>query len=148
MAGKISDNVQELLDVSDSQLDKQQLKESSFNNLMNFLNTYIEKASTQTELKKEVERKLLSKLIEDEDPSYGVLIKLIEVLNRQETDAALPLLQIMANAAKKEDGLLQNANMDPNEKFTVNEMQKTKRLLELIDHLEQTEFDKKDKENK
>jgi hypothetical protein len=138
---------------SNSQIDKNRVKEESFKNLMGFLNGYIQRSTSKSLLKEKVEKMLFDKLeAEEEDVPYGVLIKLQEILSKGETDAAIPILKIIESATKSEKETEQPSltvnqnNTVPG--ITVEDMKGYKKLLDLLEiqkDLKKTEFSEGEK---
>lgn len=133
---------------SNSQIDKNRVKEESFKNLMGFLNGYIARSTSKSKLKEKVEDMLLAKLeAEEEDVPYGVLIKLQEILSKSETDSAIPILKIIESATKSEkepeQPLLSTNPNSSTSGITTEDMKGYKKLLELLEvqkDLKKTEF--------
>jgi hypothetical protein len=133
---------------SNSQIDRNNIKEIAKENIFNFVNAYIKKSTSTSVLKQKVDTLLLAKLEkEDEDVPYGVLIKLVEILSKGETEAATPILKILEASIKME----KESEMFPPDKpllgldgiVTIEQTKKLKELLDLIDvhnKLKQSEF--------
>jgi hypothetical protein len=138
---------------SNSQIDKNRVKEESFKNLMGFLNGYIARSTSKSLLKEKVEKMLFDKLeAEEDDVPYGVLIKLQEILSKGETDAAIPILKIIESATKSEkepeQPLLPTNPNSATSGITTEDMKGYKKLLELLEvqkDLKKTEFSEGEK---
>jgi hypothetical protein len=138
---------------SNSQIDKNRVKEESFKNLMGFLNGYIARSTSKSKLKEKVEQMLFDKLeSEEEDVPYGVLIKLQEILSKGETDSAVPILKIIESATKSEkepdQPLLPTNPNTGTTGITTEDMKGYKKLLELLEvkeSLKKTEFSEGEK---
>jgi len=141
--------INSVTDLSESQKQRLLLQETSAKNLLQFFNTYIEKISKQSEIKSLVENVLLQKLQEDDDIPYGVLIKLHEILSKDETEKINPVLKILEATVKQPDIItqpIQEVSVDEDTKkptVTPEEMRGIKQLLAMINDLEKSEFSKK-----
>ena len=141
--------VHSITDLSESQKQRLLLQETSAKNLLQFFNTYIEKISKQSEIKSLVENVLLQKLQEDDDIPYGVLIKLHEILSKDETEKINPVLKILEATVKQPNIItqpIQEVSVDEDTKkptVTPEEMRGIKQLLAMINDLEKSEFSKK-----
>ena len=144
--------INSVTDLSESQKQRLLLQETSAKNLLQFFNTYIEKISKQSEIKSLVENVLLQKLQEDDDIPYGVLIKLHEILSKDETEKINPVLKILEATVKQPEMIIpqQNSNnlnlkeeKDNITNVTPEEMRGIKHLLSMINDLEKSEFSKK-----
>jgi len=130
---------------SNSIVDRNKIKEESFKNLMGFLNGYIKRSASKSNLKEKVEQMLFDKLeSEEEDVPYGVLIKLIEVLSKSETDASLPILRIIESATKVDKELeappVNQPGFIEGSSVTTEDIKGFKQLLELVNGLKSSEF--------
>lgn len=150
MSDNIENKINELTVISKSQLDRSQVKENAFKNLMGFLNGYISKSKSQSALKIKVESMLMDKLEQDdEDVPYGVLIKLHENLSKTETDSAIPILKIIESATK--NGKEEDAPYSPTVKdkeegtMTSKDINTIKKLLTALGDLKESEFPEEEK---
>ena len=147
----MEDKIDKVLNISNSQLDRNRIKEESFVNLMTFMNVAIMKASTQNRLKEKVEALLLERIEdEDEEIPYGVLIKLIEILGKNEVDASIPILKIIEQANKQPEPSLpenptRSGKENSNSGISGEEVKKVKNILKIIDNLEKSEFSEDEK---
>lgn len=140
----IENKVDSIVNGSKSQIDRGKIKEESFKNLMCFLNGYILRSASKNELKNKIEQLLYKKIEEEgEDLPYGVLIKLLEVLTKNEVEAATPILKIIENATKQSDSPIDSKDdveKDETSNITSDEYKKVKKFLSVIDELEKSEF--------
>ena len=145
MSNNIEEKLNDMTVVSKSQVDRNQVKEESFKNLMGFLNGYISRSSSHSALKIKVEKMLMDKLEEDEeDVPYGVLIKLHEILSKTETDSAIPILKIIESATKhdKDDEPAYAPTVKDKEEgaMTSKDINTIKNLLTALGDLKESEF--------
>lgn len=144
MSKDLITKIDKLTEESNSQKDKMNIKKIASENLIVFLNSYIEKVSTKNDLKSRVEGLLLKKIDdEDDDLPYGVLIKLLEVLGKNETDSASPILKILESAVKQpesESNLNPKGELNEESKITQEDYKSVKKILKIIDDLEKTEY--------
>ncbi len=138
--------INDITSLTDSQVDREKVKQEAFKNLMGFLNGYIQKTTSKQGLKLKIEELLLDKIEkEGEDLPYGVLIKLLEVLSKNEVDTAIPILKIIENATRQPESSIlpnnDNSKMeDASSKVTSDDYKKIKKLLDAISQLEKAEF--------
>jgi hypothetical protein len=148
MSKDLITKIDKLTEESNSQKDKMNIKKIASENLIVFLNSYIEKVSTKNDLKSRVEGLLLKKIDdEDDDLPYGVLIKLLEVLGKNETDSASPILKILESAVKQpesESNLNPKGELNEESKITQEDYKSVKKILKIIDDLEKTEYPSKE----
>lgn len=149
MTSNIENKITDITNESLSQIERSEIGKLSSQNLLNFLNGYINKITAKDSLKEKVENMLRDKLeADEEDIPYGVLIKLLEVLSKAETDTATPLLKIIEAVSKQsEQGLLPgdtNGSGQGKEKYTEKEYSEAKKLLEMASELAKTEFTEKE----
>ena len=142
--------IDDITNESDSQKDRDNIKELTRDTLYTFVNKCIEKSTSTSGLRAKVQEMLLDKLSkETTDVPYGVLIKLEEVLSKGETEAATPILKLLEASikAEKEQEQLPPLNqsiipgIDGN--VTTEEFKKLKDLLNIIEvhnKLKQSEF--------
>jgi hypothetical protein len=145
----IEDKINNITTPSQSQLDREAIKQKAFGNLMGFLNSYVTRSAQKTSLRDKVEDMLNSKLDEDrEDIPYGVLIKILEVLSKSEVDTALPILKIIEAATKQPEAPLNPQLPGGHEgmpaPYTAEEYSQAKKLLQAIVDLKETEFNDKE----
>ena len=152
MEKDIISKIDSITNLTESQVDRSKVGELARDNLFRFLNGYMAKTSSKNDLKVKIEKLLLDKIeIEGEDLPYGVLIKLLEVLTKNEVEAATPILKIIENATKQPESPLnphRSCNEDENDessKITTDEYKSVKKLIKFIDDLEKTEFPEKEK---
>lgn len=130
---------------SNSIIDRNKIQEDSFKHLMGFLDGCIAKSSSKSGLKDKVEQMLSDKLdAEEEDVPYGVLIKLVEVLSKSETDATIPILKIIESAIKVNKEIEPPAPAQPGfiegSSITTDNIKGLKQLLDLVNGLKNSEF--------
>ncbi len=152
MSKDIEATVNDITNVSSSEIDRTQIQKESFKNLLRFLNGYIAKSISQATLKDKVQTMLMEKLeAEQEDIPYGVLIKILEVTSKTEVDAATPLLKIIESASKQPENVLipnnpqGDSSGEGKQKYTKEEYSQAKKLLSIIDDLQHSEFNDQEK---
>ena len=145
---EVADGVQKL---SQSQTDRMNIKEAVETNLYTFLNVSIRESIAEDTLKTKIKNKLVDRLEPsnaDEDPlSDGNLIKLLEILNKRETDSKLGILSVLKERTKvdinigKTDNTSGGDNLDDIDEFqlTKDEMRKAKKLIKATDFLDSIE---------
>jgi hypothetical protein len=114
--------------------------------LMNYLTTHISKINGTNELKTKIEDKLKAEL-DSGDLSVGAMLKVYEVLTRQEVDQSNGIVNLLSKAleVKKDYGDSKpnaaNANGAANEEtYTKEEVVTTKKFLGIIKKIEEGEF--------
>lgn len=148
--------IDSISELSQSQIDRNKIGDDAFVNLMGFLNGYIQRTSSKREVSNYIDQLLLEKIKNDieqeggiENIPYGVIIKLEEILNKGETDAATPILKIIENATKqKESPLVPNLPQGENTvgtSITQEDYNTAKKILKFVDALQKTEFNDKEK---
>jgi hypothetical protein len=145
--------INDITNESDSQKDRNNIKEITRDTLYTFVNKCIEKSTSTSGLRAKVQEMLLDKLEkETDDVPYGVLIKLEEILSKGETEAATPILKLLEASikAEKEQEQLPPPNINPGLEgtLTTEELKKFKeslQLLEILGKLKQTEFNEGEK---
>lgn len=150
MSDNIENKINELTVISKSQVDRSQVKENAFKDLMGFLSGYISQSNTQSALKLKVEQMLMDKLDQDqEDVPYGVLIKLHEILSKTETDSAIPILKIIESATKndKDDDVprISEGSSKNESSMTSKDITTIKKLLTALGDLKESEFPEEEK---
>jgi len=149
MSKDIIEKVDEVFELTESQKDRDSVAKLSVENLYGFLNGYMRNISSKNALKNKIESLLLTRIEEEEeDLPYGVLIKLLEVLGKNEVEAATPILKIIEAAVKQpESSFNPNAGTkedekDESSKVTQDDYKNVKKFLKVIEDLEKTEFPK------
>lgn len=132
------DLINNILDKSDSQKDRENLGNTKSHNLVNFLNSQIEKSTAKNDLRNDVIEKLKKKVSDKDDqiPTI-VLIRLLEILEKADNDLTLGIFNSMEKAAlfkiltgEKESG--KNSSLD----FNKEDVDKVKKLLNYISQLD------------
>jgi hypothetical protein len=147
MDSNIIKKIDSITELTESQRDRNLLKERSSENLLNFLNGYMSRVSSKNDLKNKVEQMLLDKITTDEeDLPYGVLMRLYEIISKTEVESATPILKIIESATKQPDSpfnaprIPEGEREDESSRITTEEYKSVKKLLKIIDDLENTEF--------
>lgn len=152
MNDKIIKKIDDMTTITESQIDRNRKAEDAKENLMYFLNLYIQKTTAKNEIINYVDQLLLQKISNDisqdggiDNIPYGVIIKLEEILHKSHTDAAVPILKIIENVTKQPESPLnpvqpENINENNESKFTNDDYRGIKKLLKLVDDLNTTEF--------
>jgi hypothetical protein len=142
---ELINKIEDINKETESIKDRERVEDIAKANLFNFLNGYIKRSATKSDLKNKVETMLFEKLErEEEDVPYGVLIKLQEILSKSETDAAIPILKILEAATKREK---ESELPAPSETLKIGEnnvstedIKVFKNILELFNGLKKSEF--------
>ena len=143
---ELTTKIEAINNETESMKDRARVEDIAKNNLFGFLNGYISRSASKSELKEKVEKMLSDKLDrEEDDVPYGVLIKLQEILSKSETDAAIPILRILEAATKKEKEtetpvLLDSTTQINGQSITTEDLKGFKKLLELAEKLKNSEF--------
>lgn len=156
MSGIIK-KIEDVDNLTQSQIDRVKIGDEAFVNLMGFLNGYIQRTSSKNELSNYVDALLVQKIKNDIEQAdgidnlpYGVILKLKEILSKGEVESASPILKIIENATKqKESPLVPITPAGDNNgevSITQEEYNTAKKILKFVDNLQKTEFN--DKENK
>ena len=134
--------IDSLLNESDSQKDRNNLETTKSLNLINFLNSQIEKSNAKNSLRDDVIGKLKKKVSDkdDEIPTI-VLIRLLEILEKADNDLTLGILSSMKEAAilKKLTGEKEDSIKKDSLEFNKDDIDKVKKVLSYLNKLEVTE---------
>ena len=131
---------------SDSLLeDRFKLKDQVDLNLLQFINLQIEKVNNETDLKKDVLVKISERLTDEDDPVNDlVLLKLLEILAKQDNDIALGIMDLMKSNSKgtNEPNI---PPIDPNviprdSDLTKEDVSEVKDLLKTLERVKKSEF--------
>lgn len=139
---KTIDNMTEL---TKSQQDRLHLKEIVFDDLIKFLQSHIKKISSKNALREKIEKVLMDRvepLNEDESLSNFELIKLLEILSRNEVDSTTALVKAISESSRNNEN--KNKGDEPNtpkvpEETTQKNIESAKKIistLEKIDNIE------------
>jgi hypothetical protein len=92
--------IDDVLHESDSQKDREEIETTKSLNLVNFINSQIEKANAKNNLRDDVISKLKAKVSNNEDELPAiVLIRLLEILEKSDNDLTLGMVNIMKDAS-------------------------------------------------
>lgn len=156
MSGIIK-KIEDVDNLTQSQIDRVKIGDEAFVNLMGFLNGYIQRTSSKNELSNYVDALLVQKIKNDIEQAdgidnlpYGVILKLKEILSKGEVESASPILKIIENATKQKESPLvpitPTGDNNGEVSITQEDYNTAKKILKFVDALQKTEFN--DKENK
>lgn len=157
MSKDIINKLDQIEDLTDSQKDRLNVKEQATTNLLAFLNNFITTIATKNDLNDKIDLLILEKIQKEieiegvEGVSWGVLLKLKELVNKQHVESATPILKIIENAVKQPESPLNpsknfdNESTDESAKITQNDYKAAKKILKFIEGLSNTEFNEKEK---
>lgn len=147
------DLIQKINDVeilSQSQMDRMDLQNSVQKDLIEFVQTQIAKVSSQNSIKTIVLEKIKQKIKDEDDIlSWPILVKLLEVTSKIDSDVTLGLFKIISDS-QKQIPLVPPQNPDnktSQEKLpevTNEEMNTMKDFLTTIKKIRESEFSKKE----
>lgn len=144
--------IKKLDDITNSQEERSKIKDKAFLNLMGFLNGYTERAAGKNSLHNKIDKLIMDKLDEDIETEglagipYAVLFRLKEILGKNETDAAVPILKIIEAASKQPEPeqLLPNQGQQSSEnRTTVEDVKGFKKILDFIEQVQKSETNDK-----
>ena len=135
------DIINNVLHESESQKDREEIETTKSLNLVNFINSQIEKSNAKNDLRDNVISKLKQRVSSNEDELPAiVLIRLLEILEKSDNDLTLGMINIMKDASlikaltgEKESG--KDTAMDINKE----DVDKVKKLLNYINKLDVVE---------
>lgn len=152
----IIDKVDSITNLTPSQVDRMSVQEHATDNLLNFLNEFITDMRSKNELQNTVDKLILDKIAKEvkvdgiDGLNWGVIFKLKELAGKQQVESATPILKILENAVKQPDNPLGKKKQDPDDpidegsKITGEDYKAAKKMLKIIEKLEQTEFNEKE----
>lgn len=152
----VMSKVDNMLELTDSQKDRQAISNLVRRDLLDFLQGQIQRVNSGGELRKLVEKQLKDRIApEDEEAeglSDGALLKLYEVISANEASLSGKILELFKETQKiiiqTNPSEQSNVKKQENMEFTKDEVQSTKKLLELFDfvkEMKKTEFTEEEK---
>jgi hypothetical protein len=124
-------------------LDRLQLKNNIELDLLNFIKLQIAKVNNENSLKATVLKKLADRLSDNEEPMNDiVLLKLLEILAKQDNEIALGIMDLMKNNKKEESGDIPISESDKQTEssFTKEDVAEVKDLLKTLEKVKKSEF--------
>ena len=124
-------------------LDRLQLKDNIELDLLNFIKLQIAKVNNENSLKATVLKKLADRLSDNEEPMNDiVLLKLLEILAKQDNEIALGIMDLMKNNKKEESGDIPISESDKQTEssFTKEDVAEVKDLLKTLEKVKKSEF--------
>jgi len=125
--------------------DRLQLKDDVEFNLLEFVNLQIQKVNNESSLKKSVLEKISERLNDDEEPVNDlVLLKLLEILAKQDNEIALGIMDLLKNN-KSVDKTPEDYNGLPpvdtqDSQLTKENVNEVKELLKTLEQIKKSEF--------
>ena len=124
-------------------LDRLQLKDNIELDLLNFIKLQIAKVNNENSLKATVLKKLADRLGDNEEPMNDiVLLKLLEILAKQDNEIALGIMDLMKNNKKEEgsDIPIPESDKQTESSFTKEDVAEVKDLLKTLEKVKKSEF--------
>lgn len=149
---EVEDKLSRINKMSPSQIDRIELQDKFYSEIMSFLSCLTTQLKSKSSLKTLVENELTGRIEnEEEDPvPFGTLMTLLDILNKDDTSKVVALLNAVAKTTQpaiQEDpknptkyGERKNDSL-----YTQEETEAAKRLIKVLTKLEQTEFPEKKK---
>lgn len=116
------------------------LQEAVQNELMGFLQSYIQKLSGRNELQDRIKTEILLRLEKPEQVSLPALIRLLEIVNKDDTDRGLGVLKAISETSKTlrikdETDPEKHKNGATVNPYSQQEIEQSKKLLKILDVL-------------
>jgi len=123
-------------------LDRLQLKDNIELDLLNFIKLQIAKVNNENSLKASVLQKLADRLGDNEEPMNDiVLLKLLEILAKQDNEIALGIMDLMKNNKKEESSdIPPESDKQTESSFTKEDVAEVKDLLKTLEKVKKSEF--------
>jgi len=151
----VINKIDSITNISQSQKDRFNIYDAINDELHEFMKTQMESITCKSTLRQSIEDKILQRVLEEEDREISTnnLIKLLEIINKTDTDMGINLINILKeNQRIVIENLINvpqgNGKKSIESEFSAEETQSTKKILkalEFISDLKKTEFDKDEK---
>jgi hypothetical protein len=148
----IETKIDDISSLSQSQRDRLIFKDQVFDDLIKFLQAHIRKITAKDELREKVEAALMDRINPDDTQTEALtnfaLLKLLEILSRNEVDSTTALIRAISESSKNvqqkdNDSKPAQTESDKGKNITQKDietaMKVSKRLDEFFDELKRTE---------
>lgn len=136
------DKVNNIGELSESQKIRNDLTNHTYRTLVDFLTTYINQLSNETDLRSTIETELLTR-VEDQDEkiSTTALINILKVLKDSQNMGAKGILDVLkVNTQVNIENNIQNPPSRDSSNMSLEETKKAKHILEILEKFSITEF--------